>query len=156
MEITGQERSNRTRIHQHCGWLSRLFKALARTGLDNVLPFVDSLTVSVTGSWPDPHTVHLFGPKELHPVWLPSPRDFLLLLLGPLPLDFIESKCPLPTMCAPQHRSAQVLDFPPLVSVFKMYVSFYSAIQFLGISSIDIITHVQKHIGANIFISHYQ
>ena len=57
-------------------------------GLD-FLQSVHSLAVSLAGSRPDPHAVHLLGLKEVHPVWLPNPRDFVLLFLpGPFSLGF--------------------------------------------------------------------
>ena len=65
--------------------LSRLWPGLN----SNCLQSVGSSGVSLTGSRPDPHTVHPLSLKELHLVWLPSPRDFVLLLLLPGPFSWI-------------------------------------------------------------------
>lgn len=58
--------------------LSRLWP-----GLNNFLQSIGRSSVSLIGSRPDPHTIHPFSLKELHLVWLPSPKDFVLLLLLP-------------------------------------------------------------------------
>ena len=65
--------------------LSRLWPGLN----SNFLQSVGNSGVSLAGSRPDPHTVHLLSLKELHLVWLPSPRDFVLLLLLPGPFSWI-------------------------------------------------------------------
>lgn len=99
MDKTPEER-RRTRIHQHRGWLCRLFKALARTELDNFLQSAGSFAVSRAGSRPDPHTVYLLSLKELRPIWLPGPRDVCPPPLKTLPSGILWKGNVLHKICA--------------------------------------------------------
>lgn len=61
---------------------------------------VSSRAASLAGSRPDPDTAQLLGLKELHPVWLPNPRDLSSSSQNPSLLDSVESECALQRTCS--------------------------------------------------------
>lgn len=84
MEIIGQERRRRTRTHR-VPWMALLgFQGFGQGWSSNcLLGLLAAPGFGLTGSSCDPHAVHPLSLKELHLVWLPSPRDLVLLLLPP-------------------------------------------------------------------------
>lgn len=119
--------------------LSRL-----RPGLD-FLQSVRSLAVSLAGSRPDPHTVQRYTQSGFPAQEILSSSSSQ----DPSLWGSVESKWPLQGMCScrvlERSSAPQVLLSPPLVSILKMYVSFDSAIQLLGISPTHVITCTQAY-----------